>query len=155
MKLILATTLFVSFTLLIANFAFAKKLYKWVDDKGNISYQDQPPPKTAKILSAKKYELEGSDKKSAETNTAQVLKPNVVVYTVDNCELCDKIIRTLNVSKVAHIALPLAADREAQNRILEGAGRIVLPSIFVGDQLIQGTTEQELTEKLIALGISI
>lgn len=131
-------------SLITPDSANAGKLYKWVDDKGNISYQDQPPPKNAKILSEKETDA----KEPKENNDL----PDVVVYTVENCDLCEKLVTMLRKDKIPHIVLPLAEDREAQSRILQLVDSIIAPSIFIGDELVQTNSEQSLKEKLEQAG---
>jgi len=143
-KVALTSLALLSLSLLNPNSANAGKLYKWVDDQGNISYQDRPPPKNAKILSEKETKA-----KETEANTDL---PEVIVYTVDNCDLCDTLITMLRREKIPHIALPLAEDREAQSRILQLADSIIAPSIFIGDELVQTNSEQSLKEKLEEAG---
>ena len=143
-KISLASVVLVALTLATADSAIAGKLYKWVDDKGNISYQDQPPPKNAKILSEKET--------TAKEPEANIGFPDVVVYSVEDCNLCDKLITMLRKDKVPHIVLPLAEDRDAQTRILELADSIIAPSIFIGDELVQVNTEQGLKERLEQAG---
>ncbi len=149
MKSILNKIAQASLTLIVLSFmstdsARAGKLYKWVDDKGNISYQDQPPPIDAKILSEKE-----TNAKEPEANSDL---PSVVVYTVENCDLCDKLVTMLRKDKVPHIVLPLAEDRDAQTRILQLADSIIAPSIFIGEELVQTNSEQSLKEKLEQAG---
>ena len=134
----------------------ASKLYKWVDKNGNISYQDQPPPENARILSEKVIDEDEAKKDSAKTPKQSGKNlPKVTVYTVDNCELCDQLISILRIEKVPHIVLPLADDRDVQSKILAKTGKIITPSIFVGSNLIQGGTEEGLKEKLRAAGFNI
>ncbi len=143
-KIALTSAALFAFSLITADHANAGKLYKWVDEKGNISYQDQPPPKNAKILSEKETDA----KEPKENNDL----PDVVVYTVENCDLCDKLVTMLRKDKVPHIVLPLAEDRDAQSRILQLADSIIAPSIFIGDELVQTNSEQSLREKLEQAG---
>lgn len=143
-KVALTSLALLSLSLLNPNSANAGKLYKWVDDQGNISYQDRPPPKNAKILSEKE-----TTAKEPEPNSNF---PTVVVYSVEDCDLCDKLVTMLRKDKVPHIVLPLAEDRDAQTRILELADSIIAPSIFIGDKLVQTNTEQGLKEKLEEAG---
>jgi len=79
-------------TLLIVVFVFttvsnmpatAGKLYKWVDDEGNISYQDQPPPTDANVLDEREVKSSGS---SAPRPAGESNKLPVFVYVVDDCE---------------------------------------------------------------------
>ncbi len=111
--------------------AQASKLYKWVDKNGNISYQDQPPPKGSKVLQETTTEPDrlGSANKK--------LSP-VKIYTADNCNVCAKVASHLRSNNIPMIEIPLHSDRDAQSRILERSDSLIVPTIFVGNQMLQG-----------------
>ena len=71
-KLIRLAT-FVSLCLIFFN-ANAGKLYKWVDAQGNVSYQDQPPPKGSKILSEKEVASKSNADEDQGNSALQELK---------------------------------------------------------------------------------
>ena len=130
--------------------AHSAKLYKWVDTDGKISYQDQPPPKRGKILS----EQEVASQNEVEDESAGAL-PDIVIYTVDDCELCDRLVFVLTQNKIPYIELPLEDDRQAQSKILEKASSIIVPTIFIGDDVIQGGNEDNLKQELLSAGFEI
>ncbi|MFT6408042.1 MAG: glutaredoxin [Arenicella sp.] len=142
--------LLVSVMTLAACNAHAGKLYKWVDTKGNISYQDQPPPKSGKILSEKEV---GSKVGSAEEKKSGL--PEIRVYSVNNCTLCERLVRVLKENKISHIELPLEDDREAQRKILQKVDSIIAPTIFIGEEIVQGGSEEGLREQLRLAGFEI
>jgi len=129
---------------------FAGKLYKWVDANGNISYQDQPPPKNGKILSEKEVATSGDEPVQDSDGL-----PQVTVYSVDDCELCDRLVSVLRANKVPHIELPLEDDRGAQAKILEKASSIIAPTIFIGEDIIQGGNEENLRAELRSAGFDV
>lgn len=133
-----------------ASNAHAGKLYKWVDANGNISYQDQPPPQGGKILSEKEVGSKTDDTQESDTGL-----PEVIVYSVNECELCDRLVSVLRQNKIPHIELPLEDDREAQKKILAKANSIIAPTIFIGDNIVQGGSEDGLKEKLRSAGFEI
>jgi len=87
--------------------SYAGKMYKWVDKNGVVSYQDQPPPKNAKVLSEKTV---GPNLNTEEGEGSGL--PKVVVYTVENCESCDQVIALMMKAAVPHIELPLQSERQ-------------------------------------------
>ena len=133
-----------------ASNAHAGKLYKWVDANGNISYQDQPPPEGGKILSEKEVDSKADVAEESDTGL-----PEIIVYSVNECELCDRLISVLRQHKIPHIELPLEDDREAQKKILTKANSIIAPTIFIGDTIVQGGSEDGLKEKLRSAGFEI
>jgi glutaredoxin len=150
MKLTILKMILVSLMMTAASSANAAKLYKWVDANGNISYQDQPPPKDAKILSEKDVVL----KQNSKPNNNQNL-PEVIIYTVSNCVPCDRLVRVLQENKIPHIELPLEDDRDAQKKILAKANSIIAPSIFIGKNILQGGSEENLKQQLRSVGYTL
>jgi hypothetical protein len=69
--------------------AYAAKLYKWVDERGNISYQDRPPPEGAGRVEEKTLrEGRGGNSGSPEAAEAAAKSP-VTLYMVPKCSPCD------------------------------------------------------------------
>jgi len=131
--------------------SYAGKLYKWVDKNGVVSYQDQPPPKDAKILSEKsvKTSLDSSDGNPNED------LPQVLIYTVANCAICEYFVNILKRENVPHIELPLQSDREAQSRILAQADSLSAPTLFIGEQLLQTNDGGKLKDVLAKAGYAV
>ena len=65
--------------------AHAQKTYKWVDDQGNITYQDKPPPKGVRVVD--EY---GEEAKSVKADPNQLAAQDspVVFYSVPVCDAC-------------------------------------------------------------------
>lgn len=149
MKHSILCAFFVLLISLAAPQVYAVKLYKWVDSKGNISYQDQPPPEGGTIL--KEEEVQSSSNAEPEDN----LPPEIVVYSVDDCELCERLRGVLRQNKVPYIERSLVEDPDAQRRILERASSVIVPTIFIGEKIVQGGTEDRLREELRSAGFEI
>lgn len=126
------------------------KLYKWVDKNGVVSYQDQPPPKNAKVLS------EEDIKPSAKTGgTTSSRLPKVVIYTVEDCDVCVDLINVLNRAEIAHAELPLLGDADVQSKITLEAGSLSAPTIYIGDKVLQTNSITELRTELKGAGFKI
>jgi len=142
----------ISLLVSLSSNANAAKLYKWVDANGNISYQDQPPPKSGKILSEKEVTPSPDPKEDVISKPSL---PEVVVYSVKNCEPCTQLVNVLNLNKIPHIERPLESDRAAQTKILERVSSISAPTIFLGEKIIQNVTGNQLIEELRTAGFTI
>ncbi len=132
--------------------ANASKLYKWVDKEGRVSYQDQPPPKGAKILE------EGSTKNSSSDGASgknTVNQSPVEVYVVDECEMCAQVLTHLRSQNIPVSELPLQDDREAQSLILERTDSLIVPTLFIGTELIQGGNLNDIDRALEQAGYQI
>jgi glutaredoxin len=121
------------------------KLYKWIDDHGNVSYQDSPPPDNAKLLEEKTIT------QRAKPNGSTPQHPDVVIYRVDNCDLCDLI-----QSKMQKWGVPVQSkslqDRQTQARIIALTNGLRAPSLFIGDNLITNLSDHHLLNELRAAG---
>ena len=154
MKYRIIKTFLVSLIVAVTTNAHADKLYKWVDADGNISYQDRPPPKNAKILSETEVAPSTSIDANAEIDIEKINRnrPEVVVYSVKNCAVCDRLISELKRSKVPHVEIAIENDRKAQSRILEELGSVIMPTLFIGDRIIQPSSEAQLRQELESEG---
>ncbi len=131
--------------------ANAGKLYKWVDKNGVVSYQDQPPPKNAKILSEKTVKS-GSDSGASAQATGL---PKVRIYTVEDCATCEHFVTMMKKANVPHIELPLESDRDAQRKILAKTDSLSAPAIFIGDEIIQTNSGATLRKALTTAGYKV
>lgn len=143
----------VSACLLLSN-AHAGKLYKWVDADGNISYQDNPPPKDGKVLSEKDVKptsIIRSEKQESQNKTL----PPVTIYTMPACNQCDEFIFLMRKNKVPHISRPIKGNSEAQRLILEKVGGIRAPTTIIGDDVLQKISLNEFRTALIRAGYNV
>ena len=131
--------------------AWAAKMYKWVDAAGNISYQDKPPPKSAKLI--EESELQNSSPKPRPTTRKKTITP-VTAYTITNCEDCTQLIGFLKKAKIPIVELSLQ-DREVQSRILRLSGKISAPTLFIGDTLVTDLSEPGLITILKKAGYTL
>jgi glutaredoxin len=131
--------------------AWAAKMYKWVDAAGNISYQDKPPPESAKLI--EESELKNSISKPRPTTRKQNLTP-VTAYTITNCRDCTQLIGFLKKAKIPIVELSLQ-DREVQSRILRLSGKITAPTLFIGDTLVTDLSEPGLITILKKAGYAL
>lgn len=134
--------------------ANAGKLYKWVDANGKVSYQDQPPPKGSKILSEKDVKSTATIRNEKQYSQNKAL-PAVTIYTIDNCDVCERFITLMRKNRVPHIELPFKTDREAQSKILEATGSLRVPSVMIGDTVFQKEDTAELRKALTKAGYDV
>jgi len=117
-----------------------------VDNDGNISYEDQPPPKGSKLLDAK----EVNDKGSSNQNEGKL----VIVYTVADCESCDLVLNKLEDANVRHEVKSLD-DVDPQAVILAASGSLLAPTLMIGDNVITDISERNLQNELTAAGYDL
>ncbi len=141
----------VCFLLSLPCASFADQLYKWVDENGNISYQDQPPPEdvavSQEILKSK------SSSNITKPNATQYKNP-VIVYTVDDCDACEIALLRLKQLGIPNQEQSLL-DPDVQARVLSLSGSLSAPTIFIGDKLLNDNSDQNLKTELKAAGYII
>jgi len=70
--------------------------------------------------------------------SAVASKDPITIYTVENCDACAQVVKHLQELNVPLVELPLHNDREAQDIILERSNSLIAPTIFIGEQMLQG-----------------
>lgn len=66
------------------------QVYKWVDDKGNVTYSDAPPPKSAVKVEAKSFSSSDQSSVTLPFELAQAVKNMpITFYSSSNCAACD------------------------------------------------------------------
>jgi glutaredoxin len=72
--------------------------YTWEDEDGVMQITDYPPPDSQKVQKMKSYKL--ADPSSSKPAEQVVKKPDVVLYTKNNCADCDKAREFIQSAKV-------------------------------------------------------
>ncbi len=129
-----------------------KKLYKWIDRAGNVTYHDQPPPDNGSYRVEERI-LKGEKppaKKTEEENDKP--RPPVVVYMVPKCPSCDMARTYLQRRKVPFTEKNVEGHRVLLEELKKKAGSLSVPTILVGDKVMQGFLESLLAGELDAAG---
>ena len=136
-----------------------EKLYKWVDENGNISYQNFPPPKEANVLDSDVLGDLTSDQKSVselrrstDPEPANDSSRPVMVYTADNCKPCQSVVLYLTQEQVPFIERDIRDDRRARDRLAKLSKQIMVPTLFIGSQIVQGNSNPQIKAALINAG---
>lgn len=127
--------------------ASAQKLYKWVDQDGKVSYHDRPPP-------------EGSQYQVEEKNVSKALRGGgdaanrapVVLYSVPKCATCDLARFYLEKHKIPFSERNVEKDTKLQQELKSKAGSLSVPTILVGNKVLNGYLESLLEGELKAAG---
>lgn len=133
-------TRLVSYLLLFAVGAVqAGELYRWVDERGVVSYSDRPPPATAK----QSQKLKGKanvvevDKESYALKQAKSLSP-VTLYVTDCGQFCDQATDFLKRRGVPYSAKDPAKELEIAVELKKLTGAVDVPVIVVGGSTYKG-----------------
>jgi glutaredoxin len=132
--------------------AYAAKLYKWVDERGNIYYQDRPPPEGADRVEEKTLR-EGGDDSGSPATAAAAAKSPVTLYMVSKCSSCDAVRVYLKKRKVPFTEINVSEKNvQAQEEMLKKIGQLSVPTITVGSKVMQGYVESLLAGELDQAG---
>lgn len=111
------------------------KLYKWVDENGNVTYQDRPPPDQ----SGQVQTLEQPPEPQAEAGGRPGLPDvDLTLYSIEACDACDLVRDLLNERGLPFTEKDAEANVEVQNELKEVAGVLSVPALVIGDQVLTG-----------------
>lgn len=130
--------------------AHAGKLYKWVDNRGNVSYQDSPPPPGMGRVEEKNLR----EQRGANPGTVRGDRPSVVLYVAAKCAVCDIARNYLSKRKIPFAERNISADPKAQEELKARIGSSVLPVpvITIGTKLSTEYSQAWLDSELAAAG---
>ena len=140
--------LVLGFALLMTSFAHAAKMYKWIDKDGNISYQDQPPPEKAKVLTEKTF------KETSALSSSNADKQAVIVYITDNCAMCELVVARLMQNNVPYQTKSMK-DRTVQKEILAKTDSLLVPTVEINGALFTDNDKAALEKNLTDAGYQL
>lgn len=131
----------------------AARLYKWVDEYGNVSYQDKPPPEgQGKVTEKTLGEQRGASTGDAAMDAAAAKAP-ITLYATAKCAQCDLARAFLKKRKLPFADIDVSgAHPEAQQEMKKKVGEIAVPTIMIGTKVMKGYLESLLEGELDAAG---
>ena len=147
------TLIAVLVTALVAAPAYAAKLYKWVDERGNVTYQDRPPPEgVGRVEEKTMRERQGAASGDPAAAEAAAKAP-VTLYMVPKCSPCDLVRAYLKKRGVPFTEIDVSEkNRQAQQEMVKKIGELSVPTITVGSKIMQGYVESLLAGELDQAG---
>lgn len=125
--------------LLVCGWAQAGEMYRWVDERGVVSYSDQPPPATAK----KAQQIKGKanvvevDKESYALKQAKQLSP-VTLYVTDCGQFCNQATDFLKQRGIPFAPKDPSKEPEIAVELKKLTGAVDVPVIVVGGSHYKG-----------------
>lgn len=119
--------------------AQAGELYRWVDERGAVSYSDQPPPPTAK----QSQKLKGKanvvevDKESYALKQAKNLSP-VTLYVTNCGQFCDQATDFLKQRGIPYTPKDPSKELEIALELKKLSGATDVPVLVVGGSHYKG-----------------
>lgn len=123
------------------------KLYKWVDEDGNVTYQDQPPPDEPGEVET----FAGEGDTAAAEAAPDV---DVVLYAIDECGACDLLRNLLRERGVPFQEKNVQDDPALQAELKEVAGALKVPVLTIGDEVFKGYNKELVLNELDEAGFA-
>ena len=128
-------------------------LYKWVDEQGNVTYQDTPPPGNVQyeesVVDPAPTPLpEGTGRQIEEA----ALGNPVSLYTVPQCDTCDLVRIFLERHSIPFAEKDVRNNLETQAELEQAAGSLTVPTLIVGDRVLDGYSSNAIRSALLDAG---
>ncbi len=143
--------------LMVPLLSHAGKLYKWVDQNGNVTYQDQPPPGEATVIQDDSPTAASPDSGTAANATQQTAaeaKP-VTLFSVPICNTCDLVRMVLEQNKVPFEEKNADRSVEVQQELEAKAGQLTVPILIIGEKVLTGFNSPEIMHELKTAGYTL
>lgn len=111
------------------------KLYKWVDEDGNVTYQDRPPPDDTRPVQTFEQPLEQSAETEQDVELPDV---DLTLYSIDACDACDLVRNLLNDRGLPFTEKDAENDVAVQDELREVSGVLSVPVLVIGDEVLPG-----------------
>ncbi len=132
--------------------AQAAKLYKWVDEYGNVSYQDKPPPAGQGKVTEKIFGEKG-DSSDDPTMADAARKAPITLYVTRKCSSCDTARSHFRKRKVPFSEIDVSETNvEAQQEMIKKVGQLTVPTIVIGTKVMKGYMDSLVDGELDAAG---
>ncbi|HOE33341.1 MAG TPA: glutaredoxin family protein [Smithella sp.] len=120
--------------------------YKWVDEKGEIQITDYPPPENKAVKNIEIHEVGSEDPLNAEgeddaSKAKNQKKPEIVLYTKNNCPDCEKAKEFLNSKNVPFIEYNMDTDEKAVAKRKEVDQGDEVPFAIINRNQVYGFSE--------------
>ena len=132
--------------LLAAGTVSAAKIHECEDELGNKTFQKHCPP-GSKSLAEKNY--------SAKVNTSDESSqlPNLILYTVPQCEVCDQMRKHLSGKNIPVTEKNIKDNGELQQELkAKTGGDLRVPVLLIGEKVVAGYDVSSLSAALVAAG---
>lgn len=131
----------------------AQNLYKWVDEQGNVTYQDQPPPNAGNMQA---FATDAEVLAETQNPAAGAIAENpVTLYSVNICDACDLVRNVLEKHNVPFTEKHADSDRSVQDELMKLSGQLSVPLLAIGPKVVYGYNSQAITDELARAGYPI
>ena len=147
--------------------AAADGLYKWVDDRGRVTYQNTPPPEDAasverSAISATVNEAPAEEAAVSETEEAEATEEtaeeevvSITLFTNPECTTCEDMRAYFEESEIAFEEIDISEDTDQAEEMKQKHGHNDVPTIVVGNKSITGGSVNDLQTLLKNSGFEV
>ena len=133
----------------------AARLYKVVDEFGNVSYQARPAPLDPGVITEEKN-FDAGGQPSPNNSLAQIARKNpVIIYTAPNCNSCDNARRFLDDLNIPYTDKNAQGNDEVSEELRSVSGGLSVPVITVGKKVLTGFAKPWLESELEKAGYTV
>ena len=141
--------------LVFPGLAISQNLYKWVDEYGNVTYQDTPPPNSVEYeeqnFSDPEAEPAPGGDVGQELNDAIERNP-VTLYSIPECDACDLVRLFLENHSVPFAEKDIQGNLSYQQELQAVSGQLTVPTILVGSDVVDGYSRSGIRTALTSNG---
>jgi len=128
--------------LLTPQWAAAGKLYKWVDENGNVTYQDSPPPEGSEYSERSVEGVAGAGEPEeldpAEQLAAATERSPILMYSISDCDGCELYRSFFQRHGIPFREKDVEDNIATQTELKARAGRLEVPIVLVGEKVLRG-----------------
>ena len=129
--------------------SYAATLYKWIDDDGNVVYQDTPPPSSVNF-EEQTYVDEGGFENEITRTIDQAAEDNPIsFYSISNCEACDLVRLYLENLSLPYSEKDIENSVTIQQELRDLTGQLRVPTLAIGGEIIDGYSKQGIRRLLL------
>jgi glutaredoxin len=134
--------------------AHAARLFKVVDQDGNVSYQARPAPLDPGVISEEKDFNVGKGKAGGSMATIARKNP-IVIYSAPNCGSCTNARKYLDGLKIPYTDKNAQGNQKVAEELRKVSGALTVPVITIGKKVLSGYTEPWLESELGKVGYPV
>ena len=155
-RLIMVAPFFLLAVLSTSHFAHSASLYKWIDEEGNVVYQDTPPPSDVNYEEQEITEPVSSLESSLRDSiNAAALESPVSLYSIVDCDACDLVRLYLEKNSVPFSEKDIQDNLSLQQELRDQTGQLKVPTVLIGELVIDGYSKSAIKKGLIDNGYPI
>lgn len=140
----------------ITSSAIAGSLYKWIDENGNVVYQDTPPPSDVNYEEQEFEEPERALQQDiVERINAAAQEFPISFYALSECDACDLVRLYLENNAIPFAEKDVEDNVTLQDELKDLTDALRVPTLAIGDSVIDGYSKSAIRQSLIDKGYPI